>query len=134
MTIIYVTDKNFQCYGVTLQNNGWVRVQKLENVSEDKIIIYEVTHMETFLGKSPLCDMTEFSGVRDKEVFNGNTILLKISEENNEHRYVYNGGNMVCSFLTNDRIYKYISTMGNNLTPCGIAIGWEMIYYLTPYF
>ena len=24
--------------------------------------------------------------------------------------------------------------MGNNLTPCSIAIGWENIYYLTPYF
>ena len=24
--------------------------------------------------------------------------------------------------------------MGNNLTPYSIAIGWENIYYLTPYF
>ena len=24
--------------------------------------------------------------------------------------------------------------MGNNLSPCSIAIGWENIYYLTPYF
>ena len=41
---------------------------------------------------------------------------------------------MLCSFLTNDRIYKYISNMGNNLTPCSITRGWENIYYLTPYF
>ena len=41
---------------------------------------------------------------------------------------------MVCSFLTNDNIYKYISNMGNNLTPYSIAIGWENIYYLTPPF
>ena len=41
---------------------------------------------------------------------------------------------MVCSFLTNDRIYKYISNMGNNLTPYSIAIGFENIKYLTPYF
>ena len=41
---------------------------------------------------------------------------------------------MVCSFLTIDRIYKYISNMGNNLSPYSIAIGWENIYYLTPYF
>ena len=40
---------------------------------------------------------------------------------------------MVCSFLTNDRIYKYISNIGNKLTACSIAIGWENIYYLTPY-
>ena len=36
--------------------------------------------------------------------------------------------------LTNDRIYNYISNMGNNLTPYSIAIGWENIYYLTPFF
>ena len=41
---------------------------------------------------------------------------------------------MICSFLTIDRIYKYISNKGNNLTPCCIAIGWENIYFLTPYF
>ena len=41
---------------------------------------------------------------------------------------------MLCSFLTNDRIYKYISNMGNNLTPCSIARGWENIFYLSAYF
>ena len=77
--------------------------------------------------------MTEFSGANDEEVFNGNTILLKIGKENNKHRYVYIGGDQVCRFLTNDKIYKYISNMGNNLVPYSIAIGWENIYYLTPY-
>ena len=24
--------------------------------------------------------------------------------------------------------------MGNNLTPCSIAIGWENIFHLTPFF
>ena len=56
------------------------------------------------------------SGAFDKSVFDGNTILLKISEENGKHRYVYIGGDMICSFLTSDNIYKYISNMGNNLT------------------
>ena len=59
---------------------------------------------------------------------------MEIGIENNKHRYIYIGGNMVCSFLTSDRIYKYISNMGNNLTPYSIAIGFENIYYLTPYF
>ena len=134
MTIIYVTENNCQRYAVTLQNKGWVKVQKLEDVSNDKNIIYEVNPMETFLGKSQLCDITEFSGAEDKAVFDGNTILLEIGIENNKHRYVYIGGDMVCSFLTNDRIDKYISKMGNNLSPYSIAIGWENIYYLTPYF
>ena len=85
MTIIYVTENNCKCYGVTFQNKVWVRVQKLENVSEDKRITYKLNPMEIFLGKSRLCNMTEFSGAEDKEVFDGNTILLKIGEENNKH-------------------------------------------------
>ena len=134
MTIIYVTENNCQRYGITFRNNGRVRVQKFEDVSEDKNIIYEANPIETFTGKSQLCDITEFSGAEDKAVFNGNTILLQIGIENNRYRYVYIGGDMVCSFLTNDRIYKYISNMGNNLTPYSIAIGCYNIYYLSPYF
>ena len=113
MTIIYVAENNCERLAITARNKGWIRVQKLRDVSKDKNIIYEVNPMETFIGKSEDCEMTEFSGARDKEVFNGNTILLKVSEENNRYRYVYIGGDMVCSFLTNDKIYKYISNMGN---------------------
>ena len=134
MTIIYIVENNCERLAVTFKNKGWFRVHKLEDVSDDENIIYEVNPMETFIGKSEDCNMTEFSGARDKEVFNGNTILLKIGEENNKNRYVYIGGDMVCSFLTTDKIYKYISNMGNNLVPYSIAIGWENIYYLTPYF
>ena len=60
MTIIYVTEKKCKCFGVTFENNGLVKVQKLEDVSNDKNIIYKVDPMETFLCKSHLCDMTEF--------------------------------------------------------------------------
>ena len=88
MTVIYVTQNNCECYGVTFQNKGWVRVQKLEDVSEDKNIIYKVNPMETFIGKSEDCKMTYFSGARDREVFDRTTISLKIGEGNNKHRYV----------------------------------------------
>ena len=134
MTILYVTENNCKSYRVTFKNNGMIRVKKLEDISSNyKNIIYEANPMETFIGKSEDCEMTKFSGARDKEVFDGNTILLKIGQENNKHRYVYIGGDKVCSFLTKDRIFKYISNMGNILTPCSFAIGWEYIYCLTPY-
>ena len=125
MTIIFVAENNCQCLAVTFRNTGMVRVQKLEDVSDDENIIYEVDPMETFIGKSQLCNMRDFSGAENKKVFDGSNILLEIGQENNKHRYVYIGGDMVCSFLTNDKIYKYISNMGNNLTPYSIAIGWE---------
>ena len=78
--------------------------------------------------------MTEFSAAKDKKVFDGNTILPKVSEENNKHRYVYLGGDMVCSFLTNDRNYKYLSNMGINLSPYGIGTGEENYHLLAPNF
>ena len=87
--------------------------------------------MKIFLGKSQVCNMTIFSGARDKEVFDGNTILLKISEENGKHKYVYIGGDMVCSFMSSDNIYEYISNMGNNLCPYSVGTGEENYYLLT---
>ena len=90
--------------------------------------------MEIFIGKSQLCNMTEFSRAEDKEVFNGNTILLEIGKQNFKHRYVYIGGDMVCSFLACDRIYEYISNMGNNLSPYSFATGEENYYLLAPNF
>ena len=51
--------------------------------------------MRTFLGKSQVCNMTMFSGALNKSLFDGNTILLEISEENGRHKYVYIGGDMV---------------------------------------
>ena len=134
MSIRYVAEYNTKCYAVTSQNKGWTKVQKIEYVGDDKNIIYEVNPMKTFLGKSQLCDMTKFSGAMDKDVFDGNTILLEIGKENNKHRYVYIGGDMVCSFLTCDRFYEYISNMSNHLIPYSIAIGWENYYLLSPNF
>ena len=90
--------------------------------------------MEIFSGKSQVCKMTMFSGAFDKKVFDGNTILLKISEENGKHKYVYFGGDMVCSFMTSDNIYENFSNMENNSSPYSVATGEENYYLLTPNF
>ena len=134
MTIIYLTKFNTRCYGVTIQNNGLVKVQKYEGIYADENIVYCVKPLKIFLGRSEVCDMTVMSRACDKSVFDGNTIFLKISVKNDRHRYVYIGGNMVCSFLTNDNIYEYISNMGINLIPYSIVVGMENIYFLRPHF
>ena len=41
---------------------------------------------------------------------------------------------MVCSFMTSDNIYKYVSNMGINLSPNGVATGSENYYLLAPNF
>ena len=96
--------------------------------------IYSVKPLKTFLSKNEVCDMTLNSGAFDKSVFNGNTTLLKVSEENDKHKYLYIGGDTICSFLSIDNVYKYISNTGNFLTPYSIAIGDENIFFLTPHF
>ena len=133
-TVIYITEHNCKCYAVTFQNNGFVKVQKFENESLDKNIIYATNPMEIFLGESESCKMTAISGAFDKKCFEGNTILLKVGIENGKNKYVYIGGDMVCSLMTNDNIYEYISNMGNNLSPFSFAIGIENYYLLTPNF
>ena len=42
MTIIYITEVNCQFYAVTYRNNNHFRVQKKEDIGNDKKIIYEV--------------------------------------------------------------------------------------------
>ena len=86
------------------------------------------------LGKSLLCTLTIFSGALDKKHFDGNTTLLKISEENNKHKYVYIGGDMVCSFMTSENFYENISNMGNNICPYILAMFEENCYLLAPHF
>ena len=134
MTVIYITEDNCKCYAVTFKNNGFVKVQKFEDGSLEENIIYTVNPMETFLGKSQCCSMTALSGAFDKGCFDGNTILLKVGLESGKNKYVYIGGDMVCSFMTSDNIYEYISNMGNNLCPYSVATGEKNYYLLTPNF
>ena len=81
------------------------------------------------MGKSESCMITTFLGAFNKPVFDGSTILLKITGEKDKNRYLYIGGIMVCSFLTNDKIYIFISNMGNNLIPYSTAVGEENIFF-----
>ena len=134
MTVIYITENNCECYGVTIQNKGWIKVQKFKDGSLDERIRDTVNPMETFLGKSQSCSKTALSGAFNKACFDGNTILLKVSIENGKHKYVYIGGDMVCSFMTSDIIYEYVSNMGNNLSPYSVATGSENYYLLAPNF
>ena len=134
MTVIYITENNCECYGVTSQNKGWIKVQKFKDGSLDETIIYTVNPMETFLGKTQSCGMTAFSGAFNKGCFDGNTILLKVGLENGEHKYVHIGEDMVCSFMTSDNIYEYISNMGNNLSPYSVATGEKNYHSLAPNF
>ena len=82
MAVIYITENNCECYAVTFQNKGWIKVQKFKEGSLDAKIIYMVNPMETVSGKSESCAMTALSGAFKKMCFDGNTVLLRVSIEN----------------------------------------------------
>ena len=119
---------------MTFENNGCVKVQMIKDVLSDETNILRVKPLRTFSGKSESCRMTEMCGAYDKSQFDGKTILLKTSEENGKQRYMYIGGDMICSFLIDDKIHKYISNMRHNITPYSIAMVDEKIYFLAPHF
>ena len=104
MTNIYLPEYNTRCYGLTFQNKGWIKVHNFEDISDDENNIYCVNPLEKFLGGNEELYKTLMLGAFDKSVFDGNTVFIKISEEHGRHRYVFIGGNMICSFLTNDNI------------------------------
>ena len=101
-----LTGKNTKCYGVTIQNNRWYKVENYEVLSDDEKNFFSVKPLEKFLVRSQISDMTLMSGALNKSVFNGISILLKLNEENDKHWYLYSGGNMISPFTTNDNIYK----------------------------
>ena len=83
-----------------------------------------------FIGKSKVCQMTEFSGAGDKIDFDGKTLLLEC--ESNE--YVYTSGLETFQFKTDDRSIDYISLMGNNMVPYTFAIGEKYTYFISTHY
>ena len=88
MTVIYLTEYNTRCYVVKFQINGCIQKQKTGDISNDENNIYCLKPLETIIGKSESFLITALSGAFDKSVFDGNTTLLKIIEENDKHRSV----------------------------------------------
>ena len=79
-----------------------------------------------FIGKSKVCEMTEFSGAEDKDGFDGNTLLLECEDS----KYIYILGLEIIEFKTDDEILDYISFMGNNMIPYSIILGEKYTYFL----
>ena len=77
MTVVYITEHNCRCYGVTFQNTGCTKVQKFKNVSNHEKNILYIKHSQNFLGKSEVCDMNLMSRVSEESVFDGKLFYLK---------------------------------------------------------
>ena len=102
-----------------------VYVYKYKNCKFDPPL-FSFQAKNVFIGKSKICPMTEFSGARDKNDYDGNTLLLEC--EDNE--YIYISGLEIIKFKTDDKIIDYISLMGNNMTPYAVMVGEKNTYFL----
>ena len=98
MTVIYFKEYNCGIYAVDFEYKGCVKIQNSEDISDDENILLYIKPLKTFSGKSEVCDKKTMSGAFDKSVYDANTILLKISEENDNHRWLYIGSDKVCFF------------------------------------
>ena len=134
MTILSLTERDTKSYGVKNENDELVIVQNFKNIFDRENNILCVKTSKLFLGKCDATNMLIKFGSLDKSVFSGVIILLKKGAENNKNRYVYVGGNKMYSFQFIDLILEYISDMGENMIPYGIAIGEENLYFPSPHF
>lgn len=130
--IYYTHDNGGRPFKVVINKNN-VKVYKysytyLHSLS-DKSDIYELTPylickpLQIFIGKSPLNEMTIFSGGYG-EKFDGNSILLKMKDY-----YIYIG-NTIKSFKPLYDIKEYVSHVGNSDVSYSYAIDINNNYYL----
>ena len=109
--------------------DGGVYIYEYEKCKFDQaFLFFQPKHI--FIGKSKICEMTEFSGANDNSDFDGNTFLLEC--EDNE--YVFISGLEIFKLKTNDKIIDYISLMGNNMVPYNFAIGGRYIYFISTHY
>ena len=74
--------------------------------------------------------MTEFSGIPDNSIFDGNSILLECEDS----KYIYISGLEIFDFMSSDKIIDYISLMGNNMTPYVFAVGSRYTYFISKHY
>ena len=106
--------------------DGDVNVYKYDKYKFDPLFLsFNPKHI--FIGKSKVCNKTEFSGAaNDDSDFEGNTLLLEVEDR----KYVYISGLEITEFETSDKVIDYISLRGNNMIPYAIIVGEKLTYFL----
>ena len=93
--------------------DGDVYVYEYEKYKFDPpFVSFKPKHI--FIGKSKVCDVTEFSeAANDDSDFEDNTLLLEVEDR----KYVYISGLENTEFETSDKVIDCISVKGNNMVP-----------------
>ena len=121
---IFMMQYNYRSkYLVILDGDAYVYKNEKCNFDQP-FLSFKPKHI--FIGKSKVCELTQFFEAKDSFDFDGNTLLIEV--EDNE--YVYISGLEIFKFKTDDRIIEYTSLMGNNMLPYTFAIGEKYTYFL----
>lgn len=107
-----------------LSDKDQVKIYKKNADKDEYDLLLEHFTDNVYIGKSPLNEMTEFSGGHGDN-FDGNSILLHLVD--NHYLFI---GHEIFSFEASSTIVKYVSPVGNNDVPYPYAIDVEANYYL----
>ena len=113
---------------VTPNEEGWIEWDPKKYAK----CIKKYTNVEKiFVGKSLVNATTKSSGGHGKQ-FDGNSILLKLRDEEKtyrENKYVFIG-DRIYEFTTVEPIETFYSTVGNNDVPYPVALSKSFIYFM----
>ena len=121
---IFMMQYNYRSKYLVIINDD-VYVYKYEKSKFDQPFL-SFKPKQIFIGKSKVCEITQFAGAIDNSDFDGNTLLLEV----NDNEYVYISGSEISKFKTDDKIIEYISLMGNNMIPYAIMVREKFTYFL----
>jgi hypothetical protein len=118
----------------------WVLKPSSEEEEEevhDTIAVKPISYIRVFVGRSPLNDMTEFSGGHGPK-FDGNSMLFELAPtrpggSKSKREAVFNYmfvGDRVCEFGTRSPITAFVSPVGNNDVPYPFAVDRAGVVYL----
>ena len=110
--IIYTTHENGGRPLRVLVNGQHVTIWR------KKTCLIERKYAEVHVGKSPMCEMTKFSGGHGPE-FDGNTLLLRLETDGLDYDFVQSA---VYKFTAKSPIVRFVSPVGNNDVPYPFAI------------
>ena len=118
--IYFIHDNHIRPFRVEINES---KIQIFKEQSSEKICSFDNVD-KIFIGKSPLNEMTRFSGGSGDD-FDGNTILIHLGGL----RYVFIG-RQIYTFTSESEIQKYVSPVGNNDIPYPYAVDQIGQYYL----
>jgi hypothetical protein len=130
--IYNIIDNGSTSFFVKIMNNNVGIFESVFNkisyaYSSGKMLMEIKNPKKIFIGKSPINDMTKFSGAaKQSKRFIGNAILIR---PNSSLNYIFIG-HTIEKFKSDSEIIDFISPVGNNGVPYTYAISKNKLYLL----